>query len=1845
MLWSSSIASSLYYQSGMKSSLLHLLSTQTTQFKIQSSIVFRGELDDDDLVEVDGTFMAAETAERRRFFSSILQRASKASDALGGGSLTLIPIVKGRPATGQQELKINSIKNNPKIPEALKEKLLAKLSSMTGQNSTMDSNRVPTFIIEELMSIADGQIVLEDEIDGGGGGVSIDPLLSVSRLGTRVYASGMENLAPQIRFALAQAADARQFDSESITEASQSWNAKLRVVKEALVQRSGDLCPLSLQLVTLKALESIQGDTGEVQIQLEKIRERVEELDRKLMEEIDSTGKITAVQETQILELIRNAKIARMSGESSREAPLLPQHSLTSWRSEPFHEIDPQEVTLEVSPSPHPRPSRINVSSPGVRTLTFYDNYTIVGGVPTFQLKPSTTSTRFTCFGVSSDGSRLAAVSQEGVLSLWNVTDNFTLLSTILLELQSRLVECLLFYPQDTNKILLCLNSGETYEVQLSVLETGELCHKMLGLYKQETEVFLVTHVTQLSSSGSLFIIVDRTGETSAIQLGNNGSYKELKLTGHLPYEGKPRVQIEGESVLVVYRTRQGEERSDSARTGTVIWPHLHFSDTKNDQCGIALRGEACFSNGGKYLLNWTLQSNRRYKLRLYLTKDIQSSSSLEGNALLERDLGFLVLNQNAQIVNREKFSFCDKEGELPLIAMQQQSSSGTRLVFWDTNVDELIHEIDITLNKATPAFHPSVLLFHLGVCSANLRMLGLVSVDSGVFIWTASPLELDSNNTNSTISSLLFEPSGGKLLVNMGTSIYAFAPPCLSHISQKQPSYVYIDLTLSNEEHNFKDVLEWTRWWPKEVLFTMVSTERGIMSRHLRYLIDVAISTSSEALAVVCHSRVAQCCLILIEYYEPTTKNLLNLFYFCIWGENLYSEEIKGVKRIDEDHAKREISVFFFPETHSSLERTVLFSSNSGVEYALPEFGSDQSLNWVQISNSECFAFRQSADRKKITALANRLVLIIDLEQKTILAQVSYKVNLADWLGHLLDTVQYFAYFHYFDFQYQRCPLDHRIFLQKRLRGLFEVSAEGREIFIGWDSKQNRSLVLRPETTEEEFQIALNEAQETLCHCSMMTENGQWLGVIDHQQLKNGNLVVCLINTQNNTTRRLWLGSDKSDSQTVHSHQLLTNLFLKLDSNGETLSVLELRELGNGLGTQLRQLFVGTPYTNESCIPIHTHKSIFNQSILSRDGTELVSTHGPSLLNMEVEGVSNFQFMLLSETPELLNKASKLASKHQLQVSCTYSNEESASTTLMRHAIDQKLVNTIQTCLSLLCEGLFPFPTSSAMLKECFYDLLSISLCEVEVPSVIFNKQKANSAAILGTSNTVMEWWQESNVKLLSQHWECENEEQIKELNKEENPSSITASICFFPIQDACKLGLNGIIRFLLMQEAPSWVFKTNLVKSVITWKWEKIWKKRCVHDLLQYATFLLIYTVYALGVGLRGTKLTHSLIDRLVLTLLLVLVWILAFWMLVQECLQLRTFLKDGNKRFGMWSWGARYYFFQSQWNLIELFSYTLLLFIIPILHFGYMSCRDGFRAPFIMFVGINSVLVWFKVWYYAQPFEQTGALVLLIDNVVLDCLPFLFLGFVILIGYSIALFVLFQYYLEKHPDASKQGQGETERLVYDTFSTPWRSVVSLFYAMVGAFDIQVYYADDTLSWLTTLIFVAYMAIQMVVLLNMLIAIMGDTFDRVKNEEEEQILMGRARFMDACEAALTDKESKEIEKQIGKYLYVLTPSEKDKHTMRGKWQGRINIIDENVNRAIKESEESMRRLIQGFMEALDAQREQDIAKISQHILKEHHFDENNLTRRIEGLEHEVRELSELIKELLRNQQTGSIK
>ena len=297
--------------------------------------------DEEDLVEYEGMLVSAAAAQRRRFFSSLIQRAAKMHRRLKGGSMTMLLVSPGLPATGMSKTAADKIKKYKHLSEEQKAKLLAALekqesssSNSSSSNSDSDSEEqsspsslssveLRTEVIEELMSITDGQVVLIKQRDSvTGGGVVINPSLSVSRIGSRAYPPALEELAPQVRFELAQAADALKFSANSTSssvssletdeeeqqgEAGQKAATRAAVLAAAMPQKIGTTVPLEEQVVQLLALQ--RGVLDDVEV--DKVQEKLREVTRmarqgapKAMQEIAETKRLTAASKLALLEVL-----------------------------------------------------------------------------------------------------------------------------------------------------------------------------------------------------------------------------------------------------------------------------------------------------------------------------------------------------------------------------------------------------------------------------------------------------------------------------------------------------------------------------------------------------------------------------------------------------------------------------------------------------------------------------------------------------------------------------------------------------------------------------------------------------------------------------------------------------------------------------------------------------------------------------------------------------------------------------------------------------------------------------------------------------------------------------------------------------------------------------------------------------------------------------------------------------------------------------------------------------------------------------------------------------------------------------------------------------------------------------------------------------------------------------------------------------------------------------------------------------------------------------------------------------------------------------------------------------
>lgn len=87
--------------------------------------------------------------------------------SLGGGTLTMIPVLPGRPASGQPftednavsiENMIEQIKLNNNINEVIKEKMIKVLELKKLKIKKQNKLNLSTEIIEEFISICDGQV-------------------------------------------------------------------------------------------------------------------------------------------------------------------------------------------------------------------------------------------------------------------------------------------------------------------------------------------------------------------------------------------------------------------------------------------------------------------------------------------------------------------------------------------------------------------------------------------------------------------------------------------------------------------------------------------------------------------------------------------------------------------------------------------------------------------------------------------------------------------------------------------------------------------------------------------------------------------------------------------------------------------------------------------------------------------------------------------------------------------------------------------------------------------------------------------------------------------------------------------------------------------------------------------------------------------------------------------------------------------------------------------------------------------------------------------------------------------------------------------------------------------------------------------------------------------------------------------------------------------------------------------------------------------------------------------------------------------------------------------------------
>eukprot|EP00747_Dinoflagellata_sp_TGD_P092236 gnl/TRDRNA2_/TRDRNA2_165337_c2_seq3.p1 gnl/TRDRNA2_/TRDRNA2_165337_c2~~gnl/TRDRNA2_/TRDRNA2_165337_c2_seq3.p1 ORF type:complete len:500 (+),score=65.36 gnl/TRDRNA2_/TRDRNA2_165337_c2_seq3:680-2179(+) len=263
------------------------------------------------------------------------------------------------------------------------------------------------------------------------------------------------------------------------------------------------------------------------------------------------------------------------------------------------------------------------------------------------------------------------------------------------------------------------------------------------------------------------------------------------------------------------------------------------------------------------------------------------------------------------------------------------------------------------------------------------------------------------------------------------------------------------------------------------------------------------------------------------------------------------------------------------------------------------------------------------------------------------------------------------------------------------------------------------------------------------------------------------------------------------------------------------------------------------------------------------------------------------------------------------------------------------------------------------------------------------------------------------------------------------------------------------GILPYLLQSRSPQ-LFESILVKAVLEFKWYKFARKQHLFNLLVYVTHACSWMAYSVVTfnGWEDRSANNSVVHKDILAIV--------------TCGFSLSFLSIEVKKI---RGSGIFMYIESPWNLSSLSAYTIMCLTTI------LECVNRQKGNHINLAAVASLLTWCNILYYLRGFRGTGALVSMILQIMSDMRYFTLIMAIMTIAYVQVFFILGSEVFE--PDQPLE-------LLWVLYQWGW----------LGGGDAT--FGDTGL--MERFMFVGMTALMLLVLLNLLIAIMGDTFTRVQ-------------------------------------------------------------------------------------------------------------------------------------------------
>ena len=200
---------------------------------------------------------------------------------------------------------------------------------------------------------------------------------------------------------------------------------------------------------------------------------------------------------------------------------------------------------------------------------------------------------------------------------------------------------------------------------------------------------------------------------------------------------------------------------------------------------------------------------------------------------------------------------------------------------------------------------------------------------------------------------------------------------------------------------------------------------------------------------------------------------------------------------------------------------------------------------------------------------------------------------------------------------------------------------------------------------------------------------------------------------------------------------------------------------------------------------------------------------------------------------------------------------------------------------------------------------------------------------------------------------------------------------------------------------------------------------------------------------------------------------------------------------------------------WNYIDIGMYSLLVI------WGYMRADEWYQKVYVeggsftpdrstssTYIGMAGICIWIRILNVFGLDPYFGPLVRIMQGMTKGVITFLILLAIFVMGFATALRSIFRTVDRDHPTVTEMGFDA----ILDLYEDPGYSMVSLLNMALGQFDLALIYQINKEA--LAVIF-AFLACTFVMLFNLLIALMTDTYSEIRLESEQLWKKDRAMLM----------------------------------------------------------------------------------------------------------------------------------